>query len=173
MVVASFKTQRLIARRPGEADFTFFRKIHTDAEVMKTLSADGSLLDEAASRKIFASHLQHWHEHGYGIWLFDWACVSGGGFVGYCGLRRYVLKDLPETELYFGVRSRFFRRGLGTEMARAVCRIAYETLGCASIIGFTLPDNIASCTLMTKLGMKHEGVIEHAGLPHSMYRGQR
>jgi RimJ/RimL family protein N-acetyltransferase len=42
-----------------------------------------------------------------------------------------------------------------------------------SVIGFTLEDNVASRTLMMNLGMKYEGLIEHAGLPHVTHRRLR
>jgi RimJ/RimL family protein N-acetyltransferase len=135
---------------------------------MKTLSVDESVPTEEMSRAIFAAHMKHWDLYDFGIWLFS--KKTNAEFVGYCGLRNYRLSDADEIELYFGLRSRFFRLGFGTEMARAVTDIGFTELRLTSIIGFTAESNAGSRALMTKLGMSHDGIIEHAGLPHLMYR---
>ena len=168
MSLDSFDTVRMVARRPTEADFPVFRGIHTDAGTMKTLSVDGSVLSEPESRAVLDRHLTHWEENGFGIWLFF--DQLSGETIGYCGLRNYKLDGQAETELFYGVHSRVFQSGYGTEMARAVLDIGFNRLRLASIIAFTLADNVASRALMTKLGMQYEGEIEYSGLPHVLYR---
>lgn len=135
---------------------------------MKSLSADGSTLTERLSREVLDRHLKHWESHGFGIWLFS-AKIDGAN-IGYCGLRRYELQDCDETELFYGIRSRYFRRGYGFEMANAAVGQGFTELGLPSVIAFTLEENVASRGLMVKLGMQYEGVIEHVGLPHVLYR---
>lgn len=90
--------------------------------------------------------------------------------IGYCGLRKCRLLEQRETELFFGIRSPFFRHGFGTEMAQAVVSIGFAELNLSRIVGFTLEDNSASRALMIKLGMAHVDVVQHAGLPHHLYR---
>ncbi len=168
MVLNSFETARMSARRPSELDFAVLRDIHTDAETMKTLSVNGSILTEKESRGVLDRHLRHWDANEFGIWLFSNS--SSGESIGYCGLRNYELNGRPETELFYGVRSRYFRMGYGIEMARAVVDAGFRNLDIPNIIAFTLADNTASLALMMKLGMRYEGVIEHAGMPHDLYR---
>lgn len=168
MSLNSFETARMTARRPSEADFAVFRDIHTDAETMKALSVDGSVLTEKESREVLDRHLTHWDANEFGIWLFS--DLSNGESIGYCGLRNYKLRSRQETELFYGVRSRFFRMGYGFEMARAVVEAGFKNLDMPSVIAFTLADNTASRALMMKLGMQYECVIEHAGMPHVLYR---
>jgi len=168
MAIDSFESARLTARRPSEGDFSTFRRIHTDKGTMKALSVDGSILTERQSREVLDRHLKHWESSGFGIWLFS--TKSNGASIGYCGLRRYELHGREEIELFYGVRSRHFRRGFGFEMASTVVGQGFKELGLPSIIAFTLEENAASRGLMVKLGMKYEGVIEHAGLPHVLYR---
>ncbi len=168
MSLNSFDTARMIARRPSEADFPLFRAIHTDAETMKMLSEDGSVLTKKQSREVLNRHLVHWDANEFGIWLFSE--LSNGENIGYCGLRNYKLGSRPETELFYGLRSKFFRMGYGIEMARAVVDAGFRNLDLPSVIAFTLADNAASRALMIKLGMQYEGAIEHAGMPHVLYR---
>lgn len=167
----SFATARMLAQRPSGDDYAVFRRIHTDTETMKTLSRDGSLLTEKQSREVLERHLKHWGANKFGIWLFS--DLVNGENIGYCGLRNYSLGGRPETELFYGVRSKFFRMGYGIEMARAVVDTGFRKLGLHSVIAFTLADNTASRALMSKLSMQHEGVIEHAGMPHVLYRLKR
>jgi len=167
-VLNSFETARMSARRPCEADFAALRDIHNDAETMKTLSVNGSILTEKESRDALDRHLKHWDAYEFGIWLFS--ISSSGESIGYCGLRNYELNSRPETELFYGVHSRYFRMGYGIEMARAVVDSGFRNLDIPSVIAFTLADNTASRALMMKLGMRYEGVIEHAGMPHVLYR---
>ena len=163
-----FETKRLAARRPTEADFPTFRQIHTDKGTMKSLSVDGSILTERQSREVLDRHLTQWESKAFGIWLFS--AKSDGASIGYCGLRSYELQGSPEIELFYGVHSRHFRRGFGFEMAQAVVCQGFEVLGLPSLIAFTLEENVASRGLMVKLGMRYEGLIEHVGLPHVLYR---
>ena len=135
---------------------------------MRTLSVDGSIPSEQQSQEILDRHLKHWASNGFGIWLFS--AKADGANIGYCGLREYELQGREETELFYGVRSKNFRRGFGFEMASAVVGQGFRELGLPSIIAFTLDDNAASRGLMVKLGMQYEGVIEHVGLPHVLYR---
>lgn len=168
MTLDSFETARMAAQRPSYDDFPILRGFHTDVEMMKTLSVDGSVLTENESRKALNRHLMHWSSNEYGIWLFS--NLVNGESTGYCGLRHCQSGGRPEVELFYGVRSGFFRMGYGIEMARAVVDIGFEHLDLPSVIAFTLADNTASRALMMKLGMQYEREIAHAGIPHELYR---
>jgi RimJ/RimL family protein N-acetyltransferase len=41
------------------------------------------------------------------------------------------------------------------------------------LVSFTLPDNRASRRVMEKIGFRHDTEVEHAGLPHVLYRLDR
>ena len=43
-------------------------------------------------------------------------------------------------------------------------RIGSHDLGMTSVVAFALPSNVASRRVMQKIGMRYEGVIEHAGI---------
>jgi RimJ/RimL family protein N-acetyltransferase len=110
----------------------------------------------------------HWEKNYFGMWLFS--LTRTGEAIGYCGPRNYALQGTEEMELFFGVHSRFFRLAFGTEMARAVVDIGFRVLNLTSVIGFTLADNVGLTALMVGLGMKYDGLVEHADLPHLLYR---
>jgi len=130
--------------------------------------ADGQIPSEEQITALCERHLQHWARHGFGAWqIFE---TASGAYIGQCGIRNCRLQAESAIEIFFALRSPYFRRGFGTEMARAVMQIGFRDVGAESLVGFTLPENVGSRRLMEKLGMHYEGVVEHAGLPHVLYR---
>jgi [ribosomal protein S5]-alanine N-acetyltransferase len=67
----------------------------------------------------------------------------------------------------------FWGSGLATEMAGAILTVAFEHLGLADVVAFTLTTNQASRRVMEKVGCQFEREIVHAGLPHVLYRIKR
>ena len=63
-----------------------------------------------------------------------------------------------------------FDRRSDSEMAAEAVRVAFEELGLPDLVSFTLHDNHASRRVMERLGFSYERDVEHAGLPHVLYR---
>ena len=66
-----------------------------------------------------------------------------------------------------------WRHGYSTEIAREAVRVAFEVLELDDVVAFTTTGNVASRTVMDKLGMAYEADIEHVGMPHVLYRLKR
>jgi ribosomal-protein-alanine N-acetyltransferase len=58
-------------------------------------------------------------------------------------------------------------------MAREAVRVAFEVLELDEVVAFTIDVNAPSRRVMEKLGMTFGAEIEHAGLPHVLYRLHR
>jgi RimJ/RimL family protein N-acetyltransferase len=58
-------------------------------------------------------------------------------------------------------------------MAREAVRVAFDVLELEDVVSYTTDANAASRAVMEKLGMRYERDIEHAGLPHVLYRLER
>ena len=80
------------------------------------------------------------------------------------------MADLNEVEAGWAIVPKRWGEGLATELARASVSTAFEQLGLGEVVAFTLPDNAASRRVMEKVGLTYERDIEHAGLPHVLYR---
>jgi [ribosomal protein S5]-alanine N-acetyltransferase len=171
VAAAEFQTPRLTGRRLTPDSARLQWQLFTDPGTMRTLSIDGGTASDDQIREICTRHLQHWAEHQFGMWQIFEAATHD--FVGNCGLRHYSLQGAPEIELFFALRSAYFRRGYATEMAAAVIDMGFEQIGAASIVSFTMAHNVGSRRVMMKLGMQYEGVIQHAGHPHVLYRLKR
>lgn len=161
-------------------DVSFLRSILRDAQAMRWLSPDGKVIDEDRVVWLTGRLAAHWQAHDFGVRLFFWPDETGhpvpagqeplARFAGWCGLRHQVIDGRPEIELLYALRPAFWRQGLGSDMARACLEEGFQAMGVASVIAFTLPDNLGSRGVMEACGMQIEGSIIHAGLPHVLYR---
>lgn len=166
--IERFTTARFAAERLCFDHFSEINRLHTDPQVLKTLSADGKPLSEDATREHLRQVVEHWQQHGFGFWLFR--RKTDGQFIGRGGLKVYQI-DLGEViGLAFAVMSDFWGQGFATEMAEAGLQSGFEQFGFPEIASWTLPTNTASQRIMEKLGFRCERDFEFAGLRHRFYR---
>lgn len=127
----------------------------------------GGILTNAGSDDALQRNLDHWDQHGFGIWhFFDRQTEE---FVGRAGLR-HVTEGSSEIELSYTVMSEFWNQGYATEMSRQTLDVGFKELQLTEVVTFTLPPNVASRRVMEKLGFAFEREGTHADLPHVFYR---
>ncbi len=80
--VDHFTTTRLTAERLRETHLDDIRRIDQDPRIMKTI---GGLRSEEESREYLQRNLDHWNEHGHGLWMLR--LRADGAFVGRAALR--------------------------------------------------------------------------------------
>jgi [ribosomal protein S5]-alanine N-acetyltransferase len=161
-------TARLIGRRPEPGDSEAFRRIFTDPRTpeavwpadLRTTDRAQSLLDEA---------VRHWERFGFGIWTV----LLAGRPIGWTGLRHTYVGGRPEVELMWFIDPDHWNQGYATEMARESVRVGFDVLELDEIAALTMENNGPSRAVMEKLGMRYERDLEHAGLPHVLYRLHR
>jgi ribosomal-protein-alanine N-acetyltransferase len=166
--IITFRTDRLIAERLHVEDLDELCRMHHDPRVMATL---GGLRSDDQTQQFLRENLRHWDRHGYGLWMFR--VKADGRFVGRGGLRHVHVGGNDEVELAYALMASFWGSGLATEMAGAILTVAFEHLGLADVVAFTLTTNQASRRVMEKVGCQFEREIVHAGLPHVLYRIKR
>lgn len=165
MTIDTLTTARLTAERLRPGHLAEIAALTADSRVAATLG--GPLTAEEAAQRHLVN-LEHWERHGFGVWA--WRDRATGAFVGRAGLRRVTVEGAAEVELLYALRAEFWGRGLATEMAQALCDVAFGPLGLAQLVAFTLPSNRASRRVMEKAGFAYERDIVHAALPHVLYR---
>ena len=69
--------------------------------------------------------------------------------------------------------SSLWGEGVATEIARKLICVAFNECGLESLVGFTLPTNLASRRVLEKCSFAPDGEIEHAGLRHLLFRRSR
>jgi RimJ/RimL family protein N-acetyltransferase len=166
--ITTFTTARLLAQAITPADFADIHRLHSDPLVMRTLSADGKPLSEEVTGESIRQTVDHWQQHGFGLWVFRRR--SDGTFVGRGGLKTYQIDGKNIIGLAYAVMSDYWNQGFATEMGQASLDVGFGQLGFTEIASWTLPINVASQRVMEKLGFRYERDFEFAGLLHRFYR---
>lgn len=165
MLIDSFDTARLHARRLITQDYLLLRQMHIDVNTMKTL---GGVRTEEQTTENLLWNLQQWEEHKVGLWLFFEK--ENNHFVGSGGLRHINIEEIIEIDLAYALLSKFWQKGYGTEIGRACLEIGFEKLNFNSIIAGTKTTNIASQKVIKKLKFNFERTIFKFGHDQFLYR---
>jgi RimJ/RimL family protein N-acetyltransferase len=168
MLLETFTTRRLQARRLTADDLPEVHRFHQDAHAMAQL---GGVRDPEESAAYLARNLAHWETHGFGLWLLQ--RLDAPGIIGRACLRHLLVDGVDEVELGYGFYPAHWGQGLATEIALACVAIGFERLGCGSLVALTRPTNVASQRVMSKAGLQFEREIEHGGEPHVLFRRRR
>ncbi len=170
------RTGPLVLRPWRDGDLAAFAALNADPRVMEFLPA---VLDRAASDAMAERIRDHFIQHGYGLWAVE---VPGDvDFAGFVGLNvpPFEAHFTPCVEIGWRLAADCWGRGYATTGARAVLDFAFENLGLAEVVSFTVPDNVRSRRVMERLGMTHNPAddFEHPKLPeghalrrHVLYR---
>jgi RimJ/RimL family protein N-acetyltransferase len=163
-------TERLRGRRPEEGDLDDYVRIFTDPRIdEESWPADLRTAEDA--QKVLRGFIEHWERWDFGPWTVIERATDTA--IGYVGLEHTTVNDRPEVEVAWFIDPGAWGNGLATEMAEEAMRAAFTTLGLDSVVSYTTTGNEASQAVMRKLGMTYEADIEHAGLPHVLYRIER
>jgi RimJ/RimL family protein N-acetyltransferase len=166
--MTTLETERLTGRAPTLDDIAHVRALHKDAQVMRTLAADGLPQPLAFSHGFLERLTGHWDRLGYGPYLLFQK--SDDAYVGYAGLRDLNEFGTNEIELMYAALPAFWRKGFTSEASLFAIAQGFATLPVQSLIAKTLTHNKRSRGVMEKCGftLDYEGV--HADLPHVFYR---
>lgn len=172
-------TSRLILRPWLEQDKQAFFQINADHKVLEFLP--GPLSMEQVNDFMDYQNQQQKTRH-YMLWAAE--LQKTGELIGFIGLN-YFDKPAhfsPAVEIGWRLGSQFWGFGYATEGAKACLDYGLNTLKLNEIVSFTVPDNLRSRKVMTKINMTHDeqGSFAHPKLPanhplsqHVLYRIQR
>lgn len=150
--VPTIETARLRLRPLVEDDIPdWARLIYADPDVTRYLPGPDMTPLERTER-LYRYFTGQWPRHGFGEWAVTDRAT--GNFIGQAGLNH--IADLDETELDYALAKDAWGRGLATEAAGAVVRYAFETAGLVRLIGFVIPENIASRRVLERIGFVYE-----------------
>ncbi len=158
-VPESFRTARLEAERITPSHLAGLIEFHRDPDVMVEL---GGIRDEEQTSQYLSRNLEHWVEHGFGVWVLRER--AGSELIGRAILRYLPVQGTSEIEIGFALYPQFWGRGLATEVAETCTALAWRELGATSLVGVTTPVNRASQRVLLKIGLHYERevVIEEA-----------
>ncbi len=163
----SFQTPRLSAERLLPHHFPDLLRMHSDPRQMAPL---GGRKDEVATRAYLERNLNHWDDHGFGLWILRER--PDGPVIGRALLRYLDVDGRDEVEVGYSFHPEYWGRGLATEIATTCVSLGREQFGLLSIVAITLPDNLASKRVLTKAGLEAAGEMLHAGVRHCLFRSR-
>ena len=165
---SSVQTRRLLCRATRRGDLSDYQKLFADPRVREWLFPPPlSPYGRRDVARLLRADIEHWNRHGFGPWTL--VNHRTGAFVGRGGLAWTTVAGRRAVELPWSVVPERWGQGLATEAGAAAMDAAREW-GIDEVVAFTLTTNTASRRVMEKLGLEYAGEIEHAGLPHALYR---
>lgn len=164
------QTERLLLRPPTPEDRSHYHAHFTQPEVERWLRPSPlPPFNSGALDELVEGDQAHWSDHGFGPWVL--IEQETGAFAGRGGLHWTTVEEIAMVELAWSVEPRLHRNGYATEMAKEATEWARE-LEMEELIALVLPANIPSRRVAEKLGGEQTDEVEHAGLPHLLYRMQ-
>lgn len=151
------ETERLLLRPLEVSDAEDLFHIYSAPEMMKYLGGGPSSLDEERQR--IAGHIEGYYEiHGFGLWAV--VLRETGKLIGRSGLLYPQINGRNEAELAYLVGRDWWRKGIATEAARAVLKVAEEQFNFSRVVAIIHPDNAGSIGVAKKLGFELESRID-------------
>jgi RimJ/RimL family protein N-acetyltransferase len=151
------KTQRLELRQFSLSDSEGFFLLNKDPEVVK-YTGDRAFKSIEETRN-FIEKYDHYQKMGFGRWSV-YHKVSQD-YLGFCGLK--FSPDKQEVDLGFRFLRKYWNQGFATESARAALKIGFGKYKLQKIVGRAMMANIASHSVLLKLGMKKRFEFEEEG----------
>lgn len=139
------QTERLVLEPYAPEDEEDFVALFNDTRVSQWMG-DGPEPEEA-NRALF------WRvfTHVYDVNKFDvWAVREHGVYVGHAEIK--PTEESGGHELIYALAHHAWGRGIGTELARAICDYGFATLGLDAVHATIAEQNTASIAVMEKLG---------------------
>ena len=152
------ETKRLILREFTDEDFAPLLGVISDPETMKHYTKP---YDENGARRWLTWSYQNYREHGFGFWAM--ILKETGEFLGDCGVTMQNIDGEILPEIGYHIHRNFWRRGYGSEAARAVRDWAFEHTSFDCLYSYMTADNVASYSTAASVGMKRIKEYEDEG----------
>lgn len=145
-------TERLALRRFTPADLDFLVGLYGDPEVTRHL---GGTKDRAQTETLLHQRILDYYDAHPGLGIWATLERATGAPVGFHLLNHIQGESI--IQVGYTLAKPAWGRGYATEMARAVLRYGFVTLGLGQIAGITTLANRASQGVLAKVGLRREG----------------
>jgi ribosomal-protein-alanine N-acetyltransferase len=143
------RTDRLLLRRPTEADAPFVLALHSNPQAIAHNPAD-ALTDMADAQARLAAWSSHWKQ-GLGYWIVEETAL--GRPIGVCGVKAVDLHGRPSWNLLYRFLPEAWGRGYAGEAARASIQAAAQVDASRSVVARIRPANSASSRVAEAIGL--------------------
>ena len=150
------ESPRLRLRHVGEEDAPFILALLNDPGWLRYIGDRGVRTLADARRYIAEGPRKMYADHGFGLYLVERR--SDDVPLGLCGLIRR--DTLPDVDIGFALAEAFRGQGYALEAASATLRHAREVLKLKRVVAIAMPENLASTSLLERLGLRFERTIK-------------
>ena len=154
------ETTRLVIRTFEPRDAEPWLAMVKDPDFKRFLPPGPAATLENFQRMVERRHAME-RERSYAMWAID--VKETGAFVGQCGFQP-AERTGPEVELAYHFNKVSWNKGYATEAAIAVLAHAFGSVGLDSVIAVIFPENVASCRVAEKAGMRFEEIATYYGI---------
>jgi RimJ/RimL family protein N-acetyltransferase len=161
------ETARLRLRRPVLADAEAFAAINADPGVARYTSPGGPLV-RAESDLLLRKMIEHWDDHGFGLWMADLRAT--GELIGFAGLAHPGTMPALAAEVEVGWRlaPAHWGQGLATEAGACAVQAAFEDPARSRLVCIIDRDNARSHGVARKLGFTFWRDMDHPRWPRGV-----
>jgi GrpB-like predicted nucleotidyltransferase (UPF0157 family)/GNAT superfamily N-acetyltransferase len=156
------ETKRLVLKKPKLSDVDDLLLLRSDSEVMKYIGRDGLIQTKEEVERFLNMAIPYQEENGFGFCsVFE---KGSGAFVGQAGLFHLGFDEAQsEIEIAYRLLPKFWGKGYGTELVRALIQWGFDHLAVDKLIAIVHPENNRSRHILDKVGMMHTGEAEYFG----------
>jgi RimJ/RimL family protein N-acetyltransferase len=158
------ETRRLVLGEMSLNDLDFIAEMLGDPAVMRYYPKVCNRHEAVASIR---KNLDRYADDGFGLWLAREK--SSGRPVGRIGLLKRRMNGAVETEIGWMIHRPYQRCGYASEGGAACRDYALTALGLPRVIALVRPENVPSCGVARKIGMKTVDRAVLAGFEHVVY----
>ncbi|MGU3368862.1 GNAT family N-acetyltransferase [Bacillus mycoides] len=153
------ETERLVLRWFDIKDAPFILELVNDPAWIQFIGDKRIKNLEDATKYILNGPVDMYNKMGFGLYLVE--RKEDLTPLGMCGL---IKRDsLEDVDIGFAFLEKFRSKGYGYESASAVIEYGVQKLGMKRIVAITSIDNVASGTLLEKVGLRFEKIISDSG----------
>jgi len=146
---SSQRTERLLLRRPAEADLEFLTDLFSRRELVAHRPDPAPDTPQQSVARL-ARDIGHWDRHGFG----RWAVEADGRLVGFGGVT--VSADFDGLNLSYHLHPRSWGHGYATELVMEALRTAFGPLQAGRVVGLVRAANPASRRVLERCGFIFE-----------------
>jgi [ribosomal protein S5]-alanine N-acetyltransferase len=159
------ETPRLILREfvPGDAEA--LARVLSDPETMRYYPAP---FDRSGVEEWILRNRRRYETDNHGLWAID--LKSTGEMIGDCGITLQEVDGEALPEVGYHLRRDLWGQGLATEAARACRDYGFTQMKADFLVSLIRPENVPSCRVAERNGMKIWRETVRQALRHYVYR---
>jgi len=166
---ALLSTDRLLLRRPAEADLDALFAVHADP-VSNRFHPSGAMRSREQAQALLQTWIAHWRSAGFGYWAIALR-EQPEQLLGFGGLMNQAIDERQSLSLYFRFHPQAWGQGYASEMALAALERAFTRLRAGAVLAVVQPANVPSRKTLERIGMRLKGAWadEPAQAPSLIY----